>query len=116
MPVPFGDIVKSPFVFVVDMSLPSTVILSTAKEVTPAISVVVAPSVNVDEPKVIVGFAKLAFEIAALPDKLAFVNVVAVTVTVLSVTVCTKPEPPANVKVSAVLYVSVPVSPAKLIN
>jgi len=50
-------------------------------------SVVVAPNVNVDEPKVVVGFAKLSFEIAALPDKLEFVNAVAVTVTVLSVTV-----------------------------
>ena len=50
-------------------------------------SVVAAPNVNVDEPKVVVGFAKLPFEIAALPDKLAFVYAVAVTVTVLSVTV-----------------------------
>jgi len=90
--------------------------LSTIKEVTPAISVLVAPKATVVEPKVTLSFAKLAFVIAALPDKFAFVNAVAVTVTVLSVTVCTKPAPPANVKVSAVLYVSVPVSPAKLIN
>ena len=38
-------------------------------------SVVVAPKVSVDEPKVIVGFAKLAFEIPALPDKLEFVTI-----------------------------------------
>ena len=50
-------------------------------------SVVVEPNVNVDEPNVVVGFAKLAFEIAALPDKFEFVNAVAVTVTLLSVTV-----------------------------
>jgi len=50
-------------------------------------SVVVAPNVKVDEPKVVVGVAKLAFVIPALPDKFEFVNAVAVTVTVLSVTV-----------------------------
>ena len=66
-------------------------------------SVVVEPNVNVDEPNVVVGFAKLAFEIAALPDKFEFVNPVAVTVTLLSVTVWTKPPEPSNVKVSAVL-------------
>ena len=49
-------------------------------------SVVVAPNVNVDEPIVVVGFAKLAFDIAALPDKFEFVNAVALYVIVLSVT------------------------------
>ena len=38
------------------------VILSTTKEVNPAISVVAAPKVKVELPKVVVGFAKLAFE------------------------------------------------------
>ena len=51
---------------------------SITKEVKPAISVVVAPKVNVDEPKVVVGFAKLAFEIGALPDKFEFVNAVSI--------------------------------------
>ena len=50
---------------------------STTSEVNPSISVVVAPKVNVDEPKVIVGFAKLAFDIPALPDKFESVNAVA---------------------------------------
>ena len=50
-------------------------------------SVVVAPNVNVDEPNVVVGVAKLAFVMPALPDKFEFVNAVAVTVTLLSVTV-----------------------------
>ena len=53
---------------VVDNVWPLIVISSTTKEVNPSISVVVAPKVNVDEPKVIVGLAKFAFEIAALPD------------------------------------------------
>ena len=100
----------------VEIVAPLIVILSTTNDVKPAMSVVAAPKVNVDVPKVVVGFAKLPFEIAALPDKLAFVNAVAVTVTVLSVTVWTKPPEPAKVSVSAVLYVSVPVSPAKSIN
>ena len=60
---------------------------SITNEVNPAISVVDEPNVNVDVPRVVVGFAKFAFEIAALPDKFEFVNAVAVTVTVLSVTV-----------------------------
>ena len=72
---------------VVDKVEPLIVILSTTSEVKPAISVVAAPKVNVDEPNVVVGFAKLAFVIPALPDKFEFVNAVAVTVTVLSVTV-----------------------------
>ena len=46
-------------------------------------SVVAAPKVNVDEPKVVVGFAKFAFEIAALPDKFEFVKPVAFIVTVI---------------------------------
>ena len=71
----------------VDKVEPLIVILSTTKEVNPAMSVVLEPKVNVDEPIVVVGFAKLAFEIAALPDKFEFVNAVAVTVTLLSVTV-----------------------------
>ena len=79
-------------------------------------SVVVEPNVNVDEPIVVEGFAKLAFDIPALPDKFEFVNAVALYVIVLSVTTASRPGPPANVKVSAVLYVSVPVSPAKSIN
>ena len=54
---------------------------SITNEVKPAISVVVAPNVKVDEPKVIVGFAKLAFVIPALPDKFEFVNAVAFIVT-----------------------------------
>ena len=60
---------------------------SITNEVKPVISVVAAPKVKVELPKVVVGFAKFAFEIAALPDKFEFVNDVAVTVTVLSVTV-----------------------------
>ena len=56
---------------------PLIVMSSITSEVKPAISVVVAPNVNVDEPKVVVGFAKFAFEIPALPDKFEFVNVVA---------------------------------------
>ena len=79
-------------------------------------SVVAAPKDNVEVTKVVVGFAKFAFDIAALPDKFEFVNAVAVTVTVLSVTVCTNPPEPVKVSVSAVLYVSVPVLPAKSIN
>ena len=48
---------------------------STTSEVNPSISVVVAPKVNVDEPKVIVGFVdNLAFDIPALPDKFVSVN------------------------------------------
>ena len=76
---------------------------STTNEVNPAISVVVAPNVKVDEPNVNVGFARLAFDIAAEPDKFEFVNAVALIVTVLSVITACIPEPPANVKVSAVL-------------
>src|SRR6056300_1358732 len=101
---------------VVDIVAPLIVILSTTKEVKPAISVVVEPSVNVDEPKVVVGLAKFAFDIAALPDRFEFVNAVAAIVTSLSVTVVDIPPVPENVSVSAVLYVSVPVSPAKSIN
>ena len=89
---------------------------SITNEVNPATSVVVAPNVKVDEPNVNVGFAKLAFEIAALPDKLEFVIPEAVTVTVLSVMAVEIPEPPLNVNVSAVLYWSVPLSPARSIN
>ena len=77
--------------------------LSTTKEVNPAISVVLEPKVNVDEPIVVDGFAKLAFEIAALPDKFEFVNAVAAIVTSLSVTVVDIPPVPENVSVSAVL-------------
>src|SRR6056300_252296 len=101
---------------VVESVEPLIVILSTTNDVKPAMSVVAAPNVNVDEPRVVVGFAKLAFEIAALPDKFEFVNPVAFIATLLSVTTVDIPGPPANVKVSAVLYVSVPVSPAKSIN
>src|SRR5210317_454274 len=101
---------------VVDIVAPLIVILSTTKEVKPAISVVVAPSVNVDEPKVVVGFAKLAFVIPAEPDKFEFVNAVALIVTSLSVITVCIPAPPENVNVSAVLYVSEPESPAKSIN
>ena len=72
---------------VVERVEPLIVILSTTNDVKPAMSVVAAPKVNVDEPNVVVGFAKLAFVIPALPDKLEFVNDVAETVTVLSVTV-----------------------------
>ena len=72
---------------VVERVEPLIVILSTTNDVKPAMSVVAAPKVNVDEPNVVVGFAKLAFDMPALPDKLAFVNAVAETVTVLSVTV-----------------------------
>ena len=50
---------------------------SITKEVNPAKSVSVAPKVNVDDPNVVAGFSKLAFEIAAVPDKLAFVYAVA---------------------------------------
>ena len=60
---------------------------SITSEVNPVISVVAAPKVKVELPKVVVGFAKFAFVIPALPDKFEFVNAVAVTVTVLSVTV-----------------------------
>ena len=67
-------------------------------------SVVVAPNVKVDEPKVVVGVAKLAFVIPALPDKFEFVNPAAVIVTVLSVSTSVSiPEPPVKVSVSAVL-------------
>ena len=76
---------------------------SITNEVNPATSVDVAPNVNVVEPNVKVGFAKLAFVIPAEPDKFEFVNAVALMVTVLSVTTACIPEPPANVKVSAVL-------------
>ena len=85
--MPCGDKVISVLLAVVDIVEPLIVILSTTKEVNPAISVVLEPKVNVDEPIVVDGFAKLAFEIAALPDKFEFVNAVAVTVTLLSVTV-----------------------------
>ena len=63
-----------PSVSVVDTLLPLIDTLSIASEVKPAISVVVAPSVNVDEPNVIVEFAKLAFVIPAVPERLVFVN------------------------------------------
>ncbi len=72
---------------VVETVWPFIVISSTTIEVKPVISVVAAPKVSVELPIVVVGFAKLAFVIPAVPDKLAFVNAVAVTVTVLSVTV-----------------------------
>ena len=59
----------------VDIVAPLIVILSITNEVNPAMSVVVAPSVKVDEPKVVVGLAKFAFDIAkALPDKFEFVK------------------------------------------
>ena len=57
----------------VETVAPLIVILSITKEVKPATSVVVAPKVNVVEPNVKVGFAKLAFVIPALPDKFEFV-------------------------------------------
>ena len=85
--MPCGENVISVLLAVVDKVEPLIVILSTTSEVNPVISVVLAPKVNVDVPKVVVGFAKLAFVIPALPDKFEFVNDVAVTVTVLSVTV-----------------------------
>ncbi len=50
---------------------------SITKEVNPAISVSVAPKVNTELPIVVEGFAKFAFVIPAVPDKLAFVNAVA---------------------------------------
>ena len=87
----------------VETVAPLIVILSITKEVKPATSVVVAPKVNVVEPNVKVGFAKLAFVIPALPDKFEFVISAAVTVTSLSVTAVSIPEPPVNVSVSAVL-------------
>ena len=71
---------------VVDIVEPLIVISSITNEVKPAISVVVAPKVKVELPKVVVGFAKFAFVIPALPDKFEFVKPVAFIVTVLSVT------------------------------
>ena len=70
---------------------------------TATFSIGMLSNVNVDEPKVVVGFAKLAFVIPALPDKFAFAKPVAFIVTVLSVITACIPEPPANVSVSAVL-------------
>ena len=57
VPVPLGPKTILPFVSVDEIVLPFVLILSTSNWVTPAIAVVVAPSVKVDEPKVIVGFA-----------------------------------------------------------
>ena len=68
----------------------------------PAIAVVVAPSVNVDEPRVIVGFAKLAFVIAAEPDKLELVILVADNVNLFAVKAVVIPEPPSKSNISLV--------------
>ena len=76
---------------------------SITKEVNPAISVSVAPKVNTELPNVVVGFAKLEFDIPALPDKFESVNVFAWISTLLSVTTVSIPAPPAKVNVSAVL-------------
>ena len=75
--MPCGDKLISVLPAVVDIVEPLIVMSSITNEVKPAISVVAAPNVNVDEPKVVVGFAKFAFEIPALPDKFEFVNAVA---------------------------------------
>ena len=85
--MPCGDKLISLLPAVVERVWPLIVISSTTNEVNPVISVVAAPKVKVELPKVVVGFARLAFVIPALPDKFEFVNAVAVTVTVLSVTV-----------------------------
>ena len=59
-PVPFGDITIFPFVSVDEIVFKFTLILSTSKEVIPVISVVAAPSVKVEVPRVVVGFASFA--------------------------------------------------------
>ena len=85
---------------VVEIVWPLIVISSTTKEVNPSISVVaVAPKTIVWPPINTWGFAKLAFVIPAVPDKLAFVNEFAWISTLLSVTSVSKPGPPANVNV-----------------
>ena len=53
LPVPFGLITMLPLVSVEEIVLPLILILSTVSSVTPAIEVVVEPSVNVEEPRVI---------------------------------------------------------------
>ena len=88
---------------VVDIVWPSIVISSITIDCKPSIVVVVAPKVNTELPKVVVGFAKLAFVIPAVPDKFEFVILVASICTWLSETVVVIPEPAAKVNVSFVL-------------
>ena len=61
VPVPFGSKFKLPFVFVVEIVLPSIVILSTSRDVIPFKSVCVAPRATASEPIVIELLASFAF-------------------------------------------------------
>ena len=66
----------------------------------PATELTVAPKAAAVEPKVIDEFAKLAFDIAAEPDKFEFVKFVTAIVTVSPETVDVAPPEPTIFKVS----------------
>ena len=73
----------------------------------PATELTVAPKAAAVEPKVIDEFAKLAFDIAAEPDKFEFVKFATAIVTVSPETVDVAPPEPTIFKVSPKLIAEV---------
>ena len=89
VPVPCGDKLMSVLPAVVDIVEPLIVMSSITNEVKPVISVVAAPKVKVELPKVVVGFAKFAFDIAALPDITGLTSLVIDDITINGQTLST---------------------------
>ena len=142
VPVPFGSNTMLPFEFVDDTVLPSSVRLSTSRDVIPFKSVCVPPSATASEPIVTELFASLEFAIepascveetppaliltapdetsksAEAKDAIPLLDAVASSpaiVIALFATVVSIPSPPKNVRVSPVLNVSLePLSAASV--
>ena len=106
----------SPFVFVEEISLPFTVMLSIATDVSPAISVVVSPRFRLELPRVI-AFAVTAPEVTvkSVESKLATplceeVAFSPISVRVVPVALVSIPSPPEIVKVSPRVAAALPES------